>query len=414
MNMFKKQFDRMRPLFEKGGKLEKLYPLFEAQETFLFVLPHRTREGSHVRDPMDTKRLMSMVIVALIPALLFGIYNVGYQYHIAQGPGALEQAGLAGCFLVGLRYVLPIIVVSYAAGGVWEVLFSIVRKHEINEGFLVTGLLVPMIVPPTIPLWRVAVGVSFGVVIGKEVFGGTGMNVFNPALVARAFLFFAYPANISGDKVWSVVGSKVVDGYSGATPLAVVAEASDLASKAVSAAPEPILHTLNSFGSAGGYQFADYSWWNAFIGLIPGSIGETSALMCLIGAIILIATGIGSWRIMLSCVVGLLVTAGVMNLFAPNPGSYLALSPWHHLVLGGFAFGTVFMATDPVSASATNTGKLIYGFLIGMLSALIRTVNPAYPEGVMLAILFMNAFAPLIDHFVVQRHMARRLKYAKA
>ncbi len=404
MNLIRKQFDKMRPMFEKGGKLEKLYPLFEAQETFLFVSHHRTHEGSHIRDPMDTKRLMSIVILGLLPALLFGIYNVGYQFYAAQGAGVLADNGFMPRVWIGLRYVVPIIIVSYGVGGIWEVIFSVIRKHEINEGFLVTGMLLPLIVPPTIPLWQVAVGVSFGVVIGKEVFGGTGMNVFNPALVARAFLFFAYPAQISGDRVWSALpASGLADGYNGATPLLVAANNTT----------GPVVEAVRSFG-AETMQVADYSLWNSFLGLIPGSIGETSTLAILLGAIILIAAGVASWRIMISCVVGAVVMAFICNLAAPSDAAFVALPPLYHLVLGGFAFGVVFMATDPVSGSATNIGKYIYGFLIGVLTVLIRTINPAYPEGVMLAILFMNAFAPLIDYFVIQQHMARRLKRAKA
>lgn len=420
MKMMREQFNKMRPLFEKGGKFEKLYPLFEAKETFLFVLAQRTSKGSHIRDALDTKRFMSMVIVALVPTLLFGMFNVGYQMYATQGQEVLAATSPIAMFLLGMRYVLPIVIVSYAAGGVWEVLFAVVRKHEINEGFLVTGLLVPLIVPPTIPLWQVAVGVSFGVVIGKEVFGGTGMNIFNPALVARAFLFFAYPAQISGDKVWALnpgnvhdiwktnpdLPMQVVDGYSGATPLLV---ASDVSGSVESA--QSVTEALNVFGQQAG--FADFSWLKSFIGLIPGSIGETSALACLLGAILLIVTGVGSWRIMVACVVGAVVMSTSLNLVAPSPTHFLALPPWYHLVVGGFAFGVTYMATDPVSGSQTNVGKYIYGFFIGVLTILIRTVNPAFPEGIMLAILFMNAFAPLIDYYVVEANMKRRLRRAQ-
>ncbi len=402
-----KKFEQARPMFEKGGKFEKLYPLYEAKETFLFVSKQATSKGSHIRDPLDTKRLMSTVIAALIPCLFFGIFNVGYQYYSAQGL-ALNEMNPLHVFGIGLRYVVPIIIVSYAAGGVWEVLFSVVRKHEINEGFLVTGMLVPLIVPPSIPLWQVAVGVSFGVVIGKEVFGGTGMNVFNPALVARAFIFFAYPASISGDKPWvqqlvTANDLKLVDGYSGATPLLVAAGEKT----------GTVIETLNNFGVAGDSRFANFSLCNAFVGLVPGSIGETSTLAILLGAGLLIATGIGSWRIMLSAVVGVVVMACGMNLVAPSTSSILAMPAHYHLVYGGFAFAAVFMATDPVSASHTNIGKLIYGFLIGVMTVLIRCVNPAYPEGAMLAVLFMNAFAPLIDYFVVDTHIKRRMRRAQ-
>ena len=389
-------FDKARPMFEKGGELEKLYPLFEAKETFVFTPGARTTSGAHVRDRLDTKRMMSMVILALIPTLLFGMYNVGYQHYQALG----QPCNHLMAVLLGARYVMPVVITSYAVGGIWELVFAVVRKHEINEGFLVTGMLFPLTLPPTIPLWQVAIGVSFGVVIGKEVFGGTGMNIFNPALVARAFVFFAYPAQISGDKVWRAVDTAAtVDGYSGATPLGLAATHTATATEGA----------LASFGGSG--LFADYSWWNMFVGLIPGSIGETSTLACLIGAAILIICGVGSWRIMLSCVIGALVMGGLMNLYAVNGGnfgSFQDLPVQYHFVMGGFAFGAVFMATDPVSAAQTTTGKWIYGFLIGALAIIIRVINPAYPEGMMLAILFMNAFAPLIDHFVVQQNIKRR------
>ncbi len=393
-------FNKVRPQFEKGGKFEILYPLFEAQETFLFTPGTRTQSGgAHIRDAIDSKRFMATVIVALIPPLLFGIYNTGFQSLKAAG----EVTDFLPCVLIGLRYVLPIVIVSYAVGGIWELVFAVVRKHEINEGFLVTGLLFPLTLPPTIPLWQVAVGVSFGVVIGKEVFGGTGFNVFNPALVARAFVFFAYPVQISGDKVWTVMGDKVVDGYSGATPLLV---ASNHEFPTVVAA-------LQDFGQNSG--FADFSFWNMFIGLIPGSIGETSALANLIGIGILVITGVGSWKIVVAVFAGGFGMSLVMNGIAhDNPASFLALPAHYHFVSGGFIFGAAYMATDPVSASATNTGKWIYGFLIGAVAVIIRTANPAYPEGMMLAILFMNAFAPLIDYVVVQRHINWRLKRAQA
>ncbi len=391
-------FNKQRHHFEKGGKLEKLYPLFEAKETFLFTPAQRTASGCHVRDAIDTKRLMSTVIVALIPTLLFGIYNVGYQYFKAAG----QDPEFVSCMAVGLRYVVPIVIVSYAVGGVWELLFAVVRKHEINEGFLVTGLLFPLTLPPTIPLWQVAVGISFGVVIGKEVFGGTGMNVFNPALVARAFLFFAYPAQISGDRVWTVVGDNVVDGFSGATPL-LVASSHEMTN---------VVDALHQFGQHAG--FADFTMMNMFIGLIPGSIGETSALAGIIGAAILIITGVGSWTIMAAVCIGALTMSLIMNVVAGSEASFLALPPLYHFVAGGFVFGTVYMATDPVSASATPAGKWIYGFFIGVITIIIRTANPAYPEGMMLAILFMNAFAPLIDYIVVRQHMSWRLNRGQA
>ena len=378
-----------RPLFETGGKLERLYPLFEAKETFLLSPATVTAQGPHVRDALDMKRLMIIVVLAILPAFFFGTYNVGLQ--------ALLGLGLAtdfvSCMLKGLMATVPIVIVSYAVGGFWEVLFAVVRRHEINEGFLVTGLLFPLTLPPSIPLWMVAIGVSFGVVLGKEVFGGTGMNILNPALTARAFVFFAYPAAISGDKVWKAVNpaaDKLVDGFSGATPLLVAA----------SSKGSEVVTAMTSAG---------FTMKQAFLGTIPGSIGETSTLACLIGAYILILTGVGSWRIMVSCVVGALGMAAVMNGVAgPESAGIMHLSGSWHLMLGGFMFGTVFMATDPVSASRTEKGKVVYGLLIGALAVLIRTVNPAYPEGMMLAILFLNVLAPLIDYTVMQGHFASR------
>ncbi|MFT5126492.1 MAG: Na+-transporting NADH:ubiquinone oxidoreductase subunit B [Rhodothermales bacterium] len=399
MKGIKEVFDSVRSHFEPGGKLERLYPVYEAHETFLFSPGHRTKSGSHVRDSIDSKRLMSTVIVALIPCVLFGIYNTGYQYYMAQGMTPEWQ----DCIAMGALYVAPVIIVSYAVGGIWELVFAVVRKHEINEGFLVTGLLFPLTLPPTIPLWQVALGISFGVVIGKEVFGGTGMNIFNPALVGRAFLFFAYPAQISGDRVWTVRGEQLVDGYSGATPLA------ESAAGGVNAIAE-----LASAGSESTSQFVDFSLSNSFIGFIPGSIGETSTIACLIGAAILIITGVGSWRIMVSMCIG----AFLMNLFvcqvATPENGFFKLSTAYHFVTGGFAFGCVFMATDPVSSAQTTIGKWIYGFLIGGMAIIVRCINPAYPEGVMMSILFMNAFAPLIDHYVYDAHIKRRKNRAKA
>jgi Na+-transporting NADH:ubiquinone oxidoreductase subunit B len=397
LKFIEKIFDKHREKFEKGGSLSKWRPLFEAADTIMFWTNDRTKSGPHVRDALDLKRFMSMVIVALLPSTLFGIYNVGYQhfYAIGQTPNLLDS------FLFGLMRFIPIAVVSYAVGGFWEVLFAIVRKHEVNEGFLVTGILFPLTLPPTIPLWQVAVAVSFGVVIGKEVFGGTGMNVLNPALTARAFVFFAYPGKISGDKVWIAVDAakdKVVDTFSGATPL-LVASNTEPGSSAV--------HAVTSF------QYGDFSLGNLFFGLIPGSIGETSALAALIGAVILILTGVGSWRIIVSVFAGGFVMATLMNFLAGASSSGMfTLPPVYHLVMGGFAFGAVFMATDPVSAAQTNTGKWVYGLMIGILAILVRTVNPAYPEGMMLAILFMNVFSPLIDYYVVKGNIKRRLSRA--
>lgn len=394
MKFLQDQFKKYERLFIKGGKLEKLFPLYEASESFLFTSPAVTKTNVHVRDSLDSKRLMVMVVVALIPCVLMGAYNTGLQAALASG-GATDSP--VGLFFNGLWIIFPIILVSYAVGGFWEVLFAVIRRHEVNEGFLVTGLLFPLILPPTIPLWQVAVGISFGVVIGKEIFGGTGMNVLNPALTARAFLYFSYPVQISGDKVWILHNpAQVVDGFSGATPLAVAA-ATETGGQAVTALDQ--------------FSYMAYDLKHMFLGLIPGSIGETSVLACILGALILIATGVGSWRVIVSVLLGAVVTTLGLNLLAGESlAGFLNLPPHYHLVMGGLMFGAVFMATDPVSASRTDMGKWIYGFLIGVLTILIRIWNPAYPEGVMLAILFMNIFAPLIDHYVVQTNIKRRLK----
>lgn len=375
--------DKVKPNFEKGGKLEKFYPAFNAFETFLFVPEHTApRNGAHIRDAIDLKRTMILVVLSLVPCLLFGIWNVGYQHYKALG---MFDASFLDNFIFGARKVLPIVVVSYVTGLTVEFIFAIIRKHTINEGFLVSGMLIPLVMPVDVPLWMVAVSTIFAVIIGKEVFGGTGMNILNPALTARAFLFFAYPTKMSGDEVWVNTslekGQSLVDGYSGATPLG------DAAAGAADKIP--------------GIQ-------ESFLGLIPGSIGETSTLACLLGAAVLLYTGIGSWRIMLSVFIGGFVMASIFNLFGLN--TLMQITPIHHLVLGGFAFGAVFMATDPVTAAHTNTGKYIYGFLIGFFAIMLRVFNPAYPEGMMLAILFMNVMAPLIDHYVVQANIKKRLK----
>ena len=374
--------------FAKGKPLEKLYPLFDALDTFLLTPGKTTKKAPHVRDAVDIKRVMIFVVVALIPCIFMGIYNAGYQIQIAKG----LEVSLWGAMALGAWKVLPIIIVTYAVGGFWEALFAILRKHEINEGFLVTGILFALTLPPTIPLWQVAVGISFGVVIGKEIFGGTGYNVLNPALTARAFVFFAYPAQMSGDSVWVAV-----DGFSQATPLAVVA-AADRGASAVAA-----------------LEFAGYSFKDVFLGFIPGSIGESSTLACLIGLAFLLITRVASWRVILGCIVGVTTMSLTFSFFqGPESMAFFSLPAHWHMVLGGFAFGAIFMATDPVSSAATNTGRWIYGILIGMLVVLIRMVNPAYPEGVMLAILFMNVFAPTIDHFVVESNVKKRLARVKA
>ena len=398
----RKILDSIGKKFEEGGPLEKLYPLYEAADTFLYTPGSTTRGASHVRDGLDLKRMMMTVVVALLPCVFMAMYNTGFQAHLAisngalpldswqtgamkaLGFGAFDASDLLSCVIHGALYYLPVLLVTFLVGGNCEALFSIVRRHEINEGFLVTGMLFPLILPPTIPLWQVALGIAFGVIIGKEIFGGTGMNILNPALTSRAFLFFAYPAQISGDSVW-IAADTSVDGSSGATWLAsaAVSGTEALASTAI-------------------------TWWDAFLGFVPGSMGETSALACLIGALILIASGIGSWRIMLGVVAGSFLMVQVLNASGSTTNPLMNVPFEWHIVLGGWAFGLVFMATDPVSAAHTNTGRWIYGFMIGVLAILIRVINPAFPEGMMLAILFMNLFAAFIDHFVVQANIKRR------
>lgn len=386
MKPLRKFLDKIKPNFEKGGKLEKFYPAFNAFETFLFVPDHTTAgKGTHIRDAIDLKRTMSLVILSLVPCLLFGMWNVGYQHHLALG---ITDASLLDNFIFGATKVLPLVIVSYGSGLAAEFIFAIIKKHTINEGFLVSGMLIPLVMPVDVPLWMVAVSTVFAVIIGKEIFGGTGMNILNPALTARAFLFFAYPTKMSGNEVWINTqlekGQSLVDGYSGATPLG----------DAAAGLPERIPSIMESF-----------------IGAISGSVGETSTIACLIGAAILLYTGIGSWRIMLSVFVGGYVMALIFNLFGLN--TLMQITPLHHLVLGGFAFGAIFMATDPVTAAQTTRGKYIYGFLVGVFAILFRVFNPAYPEGMMLSILFMNVMAPLIDHYVVASNIKRRLKRAK-
>ena len=392
MKALRKYLDKIKPNFEEGGKHPKLKSTFEAFESFLFV-PNETTgaKGAHIRDAVDLKRTITMVIIALLPALFFGMWNVGYWHHAMTG----EEAGFFCNLFYGLGQVLPIIAVSYISGLFLEFMFAQIRKEQVNEGFLATGLLIPMIVPVDCPLWMVAIATMFAVLIGKEVFGGTGMNIVNPALLARAFLFFAYPGKMSGDKVW-VAGlgdaDKVADGFSGATPLGELAHGTAFDALTVGKEPLSIL--------------------DMFLGYMPGSIGETSTLCILIGAVILIWTGVASWKIMVSGVLGVLGMGLLLNIFGES--SYTQIPFWSHLLLGGFAFGIVFMATDPVTAAQTETGKWIYGFLIGVVAILVRVVNPAFPEGVMLAILLMNVCAPLIDHIVVRQNVKRRLNRAKA
>lgn len=423
--------DRAHPLFAKGGKLEKLYPLYEAGDTFLFTPGSVTKGSTHIRDSLDLKRMMSMVVVSLIPCTLFGMWNVGYQANLAiqslidkklepafdwhhsilsaLGLGN-NPANMLDCFVLGAIYFLPIYIVCMTVGGICEVIFSIIRKHEVNEGFLVTGLLFPLTLPPDIPLWQVGIGIAFGVVIGKEVFGGTGRNFLNPALTARCFLYFAYAAQMTGDKVWIasryVDGDGKIDGFSGATALG------HLASTDLSKYPNAI-DSLSHVMTTGGER--SQTWMSSFLGTIPGSIGETSTLACLIGAVILLATGIGSWRIMSGVCLGALALSSLFYFVVGSESNAMFLvPPWWHFVLGGFAFGTVFMATDPVSASMTQTGMWFYGALIGAMTILIRVVNPAFPEGIMLAILFGNVFAPFIDYCVIQANIKRRAaRYAR-
>lgn len=379
-----KYLDGLKNKFE--GKA--ISPLFNAFHTFLFVPKHTTHSGAHIRDAVDLKRMMVTVIIALLPCLFFGTYNVGYQYYSQIG----QSTAWVDCFVFGMKKVLPLVAVSYSVGLAIEFLFAIVRKHEVNEGYLVTGMLIPLVVPIDLPLWMLASSVAFAVIIGKEAFGGTGMNILNPALLARAFLFFAYPKYISGDKVWVHQG---VDGVSGETVLGYLANMkneTDLASQ------------ISLHGT-------ELSISDMIFGFIPGSIGETSIIAILIGAFILIASGVGSWKIMFSSLLGASLMAWLFNLWGAT--ALMVFPWWQHLLVGGFAFGAVFMATDPVSAAQTSKGKWIYGFLVGVFSILIRVFNPAYPEGVMMAILLMNVFAPTIDHFIIESNIKKRLKRVK-
>lgn len=375
MNFLRNYLDKQKPKFEKGGKLEKFHSVFTGFESFLFVPNTTTSSGAHIRDAVDLKRTMIIVVLALIPALLFGIYNVGYQHFNAVG--GLADTTFFQLFFYGLWKVLPMIIVSYVVGLGIEFAVAQMKGHEINEGFLVSGLLIPMIMPVEAPLWMVALSTAFAVIIGKEIFGGTGMNIWNPALLARAFFFFSYPSMISGDKVW--IAGDTADAISQATPLAQMALGQPLT-----------------------YSTADMFW-----GFIPGSVGETSAFCILIGAVILLLTNVASWRTMISVFVGGYLMALI---FQPISG----VEAYQQLLMGGFAFGAVFMATDPVTSAQTNTGKYVYGLLIGAMAVIIRCINPGYPEGMMLAILLMNTFAPLIDWFVVQANIKHRLKRAKA
>ncbi len=387
--------------FRKGGRFERFFPLFEAVDTILYSTGKTTKVASHIRDSLDLKRLMMLVVIAVIPCTLMAIYNTGYQAALAisrgaaplgdwqttamkmMGFGTFDPSSVVSCMVHGALYYLPILFVTFLIGGAVEVIFAIVRRHEVNEGFFVTGILFPLVLPATIPLWQVAIGIGLGTLIGKEIFGGTGMNILNPALTSRAFLFFGYPAAISGDHVW-IAANTNVDGVSGATWLSQAASGG--------------LHALH----------AGLTWWDAFVGFIPGSMGETSALACLVGGVFLLITGIASWRIVASVFAGSILTALLFTSVGSATNPFFDVPFYWHLVLGGWAFGTFFMATDPVTAPHSNTGKYYYGFLIGVMVILIRVVNPAYPEGMMMAILFMNLFAAFIDYIVVRANIKRR------
>jgi Na+-transporting NADH:ubiquinone oxidoreductase subunit B len=407
--MFRRLLDRLHPLFSKGGKLERLFPLYEAGDTFFYTPSDVTTSAPHVRDALDMKRLMSIVVIALVPCFFMAVYNTGYQANLAIagvtsaanstvepydtwrepvlrwiGAGGHDPESVWDNVAHGAAWFLPVYLVTLAAGGAWEVLFAVVRRHEINEGFFVTSALFPLTLPPAIPLWQVAIGISFGVVIGKEIFGGTGKNFLNPALAGRAYLYFAHSSFITGSEIWTAV-----DGFTGATPLGAMADKAAIG------------RTVT--------DVVGHGWWTEFWGFTQGSMGETSEFCCLIGAVVLIATGIGSWRIMAAVLAGAVAMSSVFWLVKSDTNPMFALSPWWHLVLGGLAFGTVFMATDPVSAAMTTVGQWWYGALIGVMTILIRVLNPGYPEGVMLAILFANVFAPLIDYFVIQANIKRRL-----
>lgn len=405
MQFLRQALDKVAPVFEEGGRLHALHPFYESIDTLLFAPGSVTRSASHVRDGLDLKRMMGAVIVALVPCVLMAVYNTGYQACLAVSLGAAPlddwQAALftalGGRFdpgsplwscVLGALYFVPVLIVTYSVGLGIEITTASLRGHEVSEGFLVTGMLIPLILPPTIPLWQVGLGTAFGVIFAKEVFGGTGMNFLNPALVARAFLFFAYPADISGDAPWIAADFLHVDGFSGATLLSQAAASSDALSRA--------------------------SWTQAFLGWQPGSMGETSTLACLLGATLLILTRVGSWRTMAGVTLGSFLMAGLLNWTGSETNPMFGI-PFHwHVVLGGWALGTVYMATDPVSSSFTDGGRWLYGLGIGILAILIRVVNPAYPEGMMLAILFMNMFAPLIDYFAIQRNVRRRLARSAA
>jgi Na+-transporting NADH:ubiquinone oxidoreductase subunit B len=405
MKALRTLLDRAAPHFHKGGRLERLYPLYEAADTFFYTPGSVTKTGAHVRDALDLKRMMMLVVIATLPCVAMAMYNTGLQANLALDPAKLaglegwrhdvirllgvgySPASLTANVIHGALHFIPLYAVTMAVGLAWEVGFAVVRKLEVNEGFFVTGMLFPLVLPPTTPLWQAALGISFGVVLAKEVFGGTGMNFVNPALAARAFLFFAYPAAISGDAVWyAVPPAAAVDGYSGATVLAQWRQ------------------------MTASFSPADGAWWNAFVGLEPGSMGETSALACLVGAAMLLVTGIASWRIMAGVAVGTIAMATLFNVLGSGANPYHAVPFWWHMVAGGWMFATVFMATDPVTAPYSDAGRWVFAIAIGALVVLTRVVNPAYPESMMLVILFMNVLAPLIDHGVVRANLRRRAR----
>jgi Na+-transporting NADH:ubiquinone oxidoreductase subunit B len=398
MSRTRQFLDKLHPLFAKGGKFEKLYPVYEMVDTFLYTPPDVTSGSAHVRDAVDLKRVMTYVWIAALPCMLMALFNTGYQANSAmQALGLTEVPGWRGAIqnmfgfspmnpisdlVHGALYFLPVYIVTLVAGGIWEVLFAVVRKHDVNEGFFVSSILFALTLPPNTPLWQVAIGISFGVVIGKEIFGGTGKNFLNPALTGRAFLYFAYPASMSGDAVWTAV-----DGFSGATALGMAA-----------------------LGGVDAIREGGISWWQTFFGFEQGSMGETSTLACMIGAAFLIYTRIASWRIIAGVMAGMIATSVLLNVVGSDSNAMFSM-PWYwHLTLGGFAFGTAYMATDPVSAAHTNMGRWIFGALIGFMTVLIRVVNPAFPEGIMLAILFANIFAPLIDYAVIKANISRRVR----
>ncbi|MGD8956602.1 MAG: NADH:ubiquinone reductase (Na(+)-transporting) subunit B [Chromatiaceae bacterium] len=405
MGAFRRFLDHQARHFESGGRLARLQPLWEALDSFFYTSGRVTRGSVHLRDGLDLKRMMIVVVIALMPCVFWGMYNAGLQANLALDPGrggdlvgwryalidllgvGYDPGSVLANLVHGALYFIPLYLVTMVVGGTWEVLFSVVRKHPINEGFFVTGLIFPLILPATTPLWQAAIGITWGVVIAKEVFGGTGMNFLNPALVARASLFYSYPIQITGDQVWTPLAADYwYDGYSGATPLAQLKQ---------DALP---------------YESLGVSWWDSFLGLELGSFGETSAAACLIGAVILLYTRVASWRVMAGVTVGTVIMASLLNVIGSDSNPMFAVPFWWHFVLGSWAFATVFMVTDPVTSAWTERGKWIYGLMIGLLIVLVRVVNPAYPESVMLVILFMNVFAPLIDHYVVKANIRRRLR----